>query len=100
MGQRGVQLLVHRAPGAGPPPGDRLGAAAGGAGELGRVAGARPAGPAAAGAGGQEHLVLAAARAVRGAAADLLVTGRTSICSVDSVGLVMEVPITTWLRQK
>jgi len=57
VGQRGVQLLVHRAPGAGPPPRGGLGAAAGGAGELGRVAGARPAGPAAAGAGGQEDLV-------------------------------------------
>ncbi len=75
VGQRGVQLLAHRAPGAGPPPRDRLGAAAVGAGELGRVAGARPAGPAAAGAGGQEHLVLAAARAVRGAGADLLAAG-------------------------
>jgi hypothetical protein len=75
VGERGVQLLGHRAPGAGTPPGDGLGAAAVGAGELGRVAGARPADPAAAGAGGQEHLVLAAARAVRGAGADLPAAG-------------------------
>jgi hypothetical protein len=75
VGQRGVQLLAHRAPGAGPPPRGRLGAAAGWAGELGRVAGARTADPAAVRAGSQEHLVLAAARAVRRAGADLPAAG-------------------------